>query len=338
MRDSGVGGLRRLNAHAVAEGQRASHFRFALTLVAFSATIAAAQAPPDSIRSQVEGARLGAGYAQIINLSAAPDLSAASYTIGNEQPKLKLDVIRLPYQARWVAMSPDTDLYWKLAGGYLQLKQDLPLISSSPEFGGVDSRWSAYSVSGGLLARMRLGNGFALEPALDVGIARLDNRASYNGAASALESLLNGLLFNWHTNAWLTTPSLGLAWSAGDSDGKATVRGHVARSWISTFGATDPVQEFNETANTYSVRAEYARPGEWQAFDRPLGWVVYGSYAGFFGANRDALGFTTVAELGAGLELPMSSARAKPERLRLSAGYLFGPNVRGWSIGLSIQY
>ena len=218
------------------------------------------------------------------------------------------------------------------------MKQDLPLSASDPGFGSIASKWSAYSASGGLLAKVRLGNGFTLEPALDVGVARLDNGASYNGAASALQPLLNGLLFNWHTNAWLTTPSLGLAWSTGDAEGKATVRGHVARSWISTFGATDPVQEFNETANMYSVRAEYAKPGRWQAFGWPLGWVVYGSYAGFFGANRDALGFTTVAELGGGLELPVSAEREKSERLRLSAGYLFGPDVRGWSIGLSIQY
>jgi hypothetical protein len=55
-------------------------FGIALTVVAFSATIVAAQMLPDSIRSQVEGARLGAGYAQIINFSAAPDLRAANYT------------------------------------------------------------------------------------------------------------------------------------------------------------------------------------------------------------------------------------------------------------------
>ena len=55
-------------------------FGIALTVVASSATIVAAQMLPDSIRSQVEGARLGAGYARIINLPAAPDLRAANHT------------------------------------------------------------------------------------------------------------------------------------------------------------------------------------------------------------------------------------------------------------------
>jgi len=324
---------------AIAGNARAASRRVVLgCLAAALAGPVAAQTPPDSIRSQIEGARLGTGYAQILNLAATPDLSAASYRVGTEGPTLTFDVVRLPYQAKWLELSADTDLYWKISGGYLQMKQDLPLSASDPGFGSIASKWSAYSVSGGLLAKMRLGNGFTLEPALDFGVARLDNHASYTGAATELQPLFDGLLFNWQANAWLTTPSLALAWSSGDADGRATVRGHVARSWISTFDTTDPVQEFNETANIYSLRAEYAKPSGLQTFGRPLGWVVYGNYAGFFGANRDALGFTAVAELGGGLELPVYTDRANSERLRLSGGYLFGPDVRGWSVGLSIQY
>ncbi|MBY0439768.1 MAG: hypothetical protein K2W80_16405, partial [Burkholderiales bacterium] len=70
----------------------------------------------------------------------------------------------------------------------------------------------------------------------------------------------------------------------------------------------------------------------------PLNWVAYGGYAGFFGANRDALGFSSVTEIGAGLELPTSTGRPQSERARLAAGLLFGPYVRGWTVGVSIQY
>jgi hypothetical protein len=245
---------------------------------------------------------------------------------------------RLPYQARWLALSPNADLYWKVAGGYLRLKQGFPLDVSPVGSGNIESKWSAYSVSGGLLAKVRLGSGFTLEPALDFGVARLDNRGSYEGFASALQPFLDGLLFNWDTNAWLATPSLGLEWSAADAAGKTTVRGHVARSWVSTFDATDPVQEFDEAANIYSIRAERSIPSDLRAFGRPLGWVVYGGYAGFFGANRSALGFSSVAEIGGGVELPISPDRQNAERLRLAAGYLFGADVKGWTVGMSLQY
>jgi hypothetical protein len=45
-----------------------------------------------------------------------------------------------------------------------------------------------------------------------------------------------------------------------------------------------------------------------------------------------------VAEIGAGLELPVSTDRPQSERARLAAGFLFGPDVRGWTVGVSIQY
>mgnify|MGYP000243415927 CR=1 FL=1 len=168
--------------------------------------------------------------------------------------------------------------------------------------------------------------------------ARLDNRASYNGAASVLPPLLDGLVFNWNTNAWLITPSIALAWSAPMADGTTRVRGHVARSWISSFDETDPVQQFDEAANIYSVRAEYVRPSGMTAFDRPLSWVAYGSYTGFFGADRNALGFTAVAEIGAGLETLLVADRPQGDRVRFSAAYLFGSDVRGWTVGIGLEY
>jgi hypothetical protein len=121
-------------------------------------------------------------------------------------------------------------------------------------------------------------------------------------------------------------------------EGSARVRGHVARSWIASFDETDPVQRFREATNIYSVRVEYARPTEWKAFERRMSWVAYGSYAGFFGANRGGLGFDAVAEVGGGLELPITPDTPKAERVRFQAAYLFGSGVRGWTLGLGMQY
>jgi len=68
---------------AIAGNARAASCRVVMgCLAAALAGPLAAQAPPDSIRSRIEGARLGTGYAQILNLAATPDLSAASYRSG----------------------------------------------------------------------------------------------------------------------------------------------------------------------------------------------------------------------------------------------------------------
>jgi hypothetical protein len=63
-----------------------------------------AQTVPVDVRALVNGARLGAGYAQIIGLAATPDIAAASYEIDSTANKPTLDVFRLPYQSRWLAL------------------------------------------------------------------------------------------------------------------------------------------------------------------------------------------------------------------------------------------
>jgi hypothetical protein len=267
----------------------------ALGTTAALAGVVHAQTVPDQVRAQVASARLGAGYAQMINLSATPDLSAASYRIDAIDPSADLDVLRLPYQAKWLPLSAEADLYWKLEAGWLQFKQDFPWSPTPDAAGTLGSKWTAYSVGAGVLAKVRLGSGISIEPAVDVALARLQNRTSYSGSATVLQPVLDGLLFNWNADAWLVTPGVALEWTDAVGEGRARARGHVARSRIASFDETDPVQRFREATNIYSVRVEYVHPTEWKAFERRMSWVAYGSYAGFFGANRDVLGFDAVA-------------------------------------------
>ena len=295
-------------------------------------------AAAQSVRDTIASARLGSGYAQLLNLAATPDISAARYEVQDGDTKPSIDVVRLPYEARWLALSGDSDLYWRVAGGYLQTKADLPIEVASSGAGSISGKWSAYSLGGGLLAKFRLGNGFTLAPALDVGVARLDNRASYFGAATALQPLVDGLLFNWRTDAWLVTPSVALDWTRAEADRRTSIRGHSAWSWISSFSESDPVLKFKETAGVYSIRAEHAAPTRMRLLERSLDWVAYGGYAGFFGDNRNALGFTSVAEVGVGMEAPLATSGKNSNRVRVGASYLFGPSVKGWTISLGLQH
>lgn len=177
------------------------------TLLMMAAMPAAAQSLKDIFRPLVAEANLGAGYAQMLNLAATPDIGAAHFDIDDGGNRPTIDIFRLPYQSRWRALSRDSPLYWRVSGDYLQQKEDLDV-----GFGGgsIASKWSAYSLTGELLAKIRLGNGLTLAPALDLGVARLDNRADYDRTAKRLKPFFDELLFNWRTNAWLVTPSVEL--------------------------------------------------------------------------------------------------------------------------------
>ncbi|AMO23717.1 autotransporter outer membrane beta-barrel domain-containing protein [Ramlibacter tataouinensis] len=298
----------------------------------------AVPAAAQSVRSTIANARLGPGYAQLLNLAATPDISEAHYELTGGDTRPTIDVLRVPFESRWRALSGDSDLYWRIAAGYLEVKDDFPVDAPPGDAGGISSKWSAYSLSGGLVAKIRLAGGFTLEPALDLSAAELDNRTRYSGAATSLQPLLDRILFNWRTNASLVTPNLGLEWKLATPARTVKVRGHLAWSWISSFDESDPVLKFHETAGVYSIRAEHVAPTGMQLAERALHWVVFGGYAGFFGDNRKALGFNSIAQAGAGVEAPLSITRLDSTRVRLGASYLFGSDVKGWTVSLGFEY
>jgi hypothetical protein len=296
-----------------------------------------AQSERNIVRDAIVGARLGSGYAGLLNLAATPDISAANYRVSDDVgTPFKIDILRVPYESRLFTLSRNAELSWRVAGAFLTAKEDF--VDSLFGTGSISSKWSSYDLTGGLLAKIQVGSGFTLVPGLDFSVARLDNEAEYSGGTTALQPLLDGLLFNWHTDAYLVTPNIGLEWKFARPERRVSIVGHVAWSWISSFDASDPALKFNETVGVYSIRADYAAPTRMSVFERPLDGVVRAGYAGFFGANREALGFTSVAEVGAGVEVPISANAEISRRIRLTASYLFGPNITGWAVGLGVRY
>lgn len=80
------------------------------------------------------------------------------------------------------------------------------------------------------------------------------------------------------------------------------------------------------------MRAEYLAPTGIAWGKRELDWVVLAGNSGFIGANRQALGFKSAREIGAGLELPL--AKSDILRVCVSVRYQFGRNVRGHALGI----
>jgi len=291
-----------------------------------------------SVRSTIANAQLGPGYAQLLNLAATPDISAAHYELTGGDTRPSIDVLRIPFEASWRALSNDSDLYWRIAAGHLQVEDDFQVGVPPGDAGAISTKWSATSLTGGVAIKIRLASELTLEPGIDLSAAQLDNRASYSGAATSLQPLLDRLLFNWRTSASLVTPNLGLEWKMATPERTVKVRGHLAWSWISSFGESDPLLKFHENAGVYSIRAEHVAPTGVQLGERPLHWVAFGGYAGFFGDNRNALGFNSVAQAGVGVEAPLSISHLNSTRVRLGASHLFGPSVTGWTVSLGFQY
>jgi hypothetical protein len=286
-----------------------------------------------TLQDKIAGARLGTGYAQLLNVTATPDVSSAHYDV-QENASSEIDVLRLPWESEPWMLTPRTGLSRRVAAARLGMHGNFDVGTS----GGISSKWSAYSASAGVVASIKLSDSVTLRPAVDFAVARLSNHADYTGSATALAPVLDGPLFNWSTYARLLTPNVALRWQKPLGDRRLSAEAHVGWSWISSFSESNGLLGFRETAGVYSLRLQHAMPTGLSAFDRSLDWIAFGGYAGFFGPNRDALGFTSIAEMGLGLETMILPSNEKLGKLRVGASYLTGAHVRGWTVSVGLSH
>lgn len=309
----------------------------ALGTVALSCLCGMTSASAQDLAGLDLGGRLGPGYAQVLNLVAVPDVSTARYAIDDGGGRLYVDVTRLPFETQLASLGESAGLFGRVLAGYVRMETDLPLRASGP--GQVSTRWTALGLTGGLSVRFHLTEAWTLVPGLDAGMARLSNRTDYTGSATVLQPVFDGSLFNWDANAWILTPHLGVLWDRTlDDGGRVHAQGHAAWSHVASHGEANPALRFHEKTGVYSFRVDRTIPSGHALFARPFDWLLFASHAGFAGPNRNALGFDTVSEVGAGLEVPIGPQANMTQRLRLGASWLFGGHVHGWALSAGMRF
>lgn len=329
-----LGDLRDSRGHPVARRLASG---LALACAAWLSTAPQARAQQGQVRDVIDQAPLGAVYAGLLNLGASPDLSAASYHVTGQEVDTDIDLLRVPLESPLAAL-PGGVLKWKAAGSYLRSSDVFPMDVPPFAPGAIDSTWTTFGLTGGLFGEFPLGGGFTIAPGIDLNVARLESDADYSGGAKLLKPYVDGPLFNWHTESFLAAPNLRLTWSREEAGHRIGVDGHASWSRITSFRESDSMLDFTETMGTYSLRADYAAPAGMTLLARPVDWVVLAGYSGFWGTNRNALGFETVAEVGAGIEVPVSKTPEKQTRARLTCSSLFGEDIRGWSAGFGLRF
>jgi hypothetical protein len=98
-----------------------------------------------------------------------------------------------------------------------------------------------------------------------------------------------------------------------------------------TFVLSD-VQEGRDSGHIWVTRFDLEGPTAWTLRGGEVGWTSFLGYSSLPDAG-ETLGFDEFFELGAGFELPRLG-RVPP--LELSAAWVAGPDLRGWSLGVSL--
>ena len=153
------------------------------------------------VQEDVANSNIGAGYAQMLNCCIDPSISAS---LLDAVDGTEYDVFKVPLQYEM----PIGDGGWQLA-----IRGTLSHASATNRFSlvdadlnedeSIDGEWEADSGTLGAGLIIPAGDSLSFVVAGEFGISRLESTADYNGFISEnfLAPIVDGVLFNWDTNA-----------------------------------------------------------------------------------------------------------------------------------------
>ncbi|MEH6587376.1 MAG: Solitary outer membrane autotransporter beta-barrel domain [Halioglobus sp.] len=307
-----------------------------LLLIALLAPALAANAQPnlddirDQLKNSVRNSDVGAGYAQMLNFFAEPDISASRLSADD----VDYDIFKIPLQFE----IPLADSDWQIAlrGTLSHARADSD--SELPPFGTVASEWQADSGQLGAGLIMPFSTHWSAFVAAEFGISRLQNEADYldEFGQDLLPAIADGIIFNWDTNARISGITGGLGYTTKLADKyDLNINGRYTFSHIASYSESRDLPSFSENTGTFSLKADLIHPYGVSIAELPVFGKVHLGGTAFTGNNRNALGFTHFYEVGYSVGLDISQLGYKVKSLSVGYQWNQGSDVDGYSVLLS---
>ncbi|MEO3474173.1 hypothetical protein AAFN86_20055 [Roseomonas sp. CAU 1739] len=297
----------------------------------------------DDIQQQL-GAR-GSGVLGLMGYNMTPDGSANSLQIsrGNAATELGSSVLTLSQLGAGFTVAESFPLWLE---GYLgTARYDPRAVFTNLPPRQTPLRWNNVAATIGVGYDVRIGEYLWLRPILNL-----------SGGFAASDAALFGSFVNYrtdrdvsaltdkHVNVWGIGGSLMLAYYDHRPARDIDVELRYTQIYLQTFGDTIQAARGTSMAKTLGLWARYRWPTGWEAFGRPVRWVLDGSFTSYLGDQEDTLGFSWAAKLGGGIEIDVGryevgAAGLNISRIRLVARYFIGDNnVTGTSVGIGISF
>ncbi len=282
----------------------------------------------DQLRDSVSNSDIGAGYAQMLHLFLDPSISASRL---EDDDGAEYDVFKAPLQFE----IPLEERTWQLV-----VRGTLSHASTNNTFEllddeTVDGTWKAVSGQLGLGVLAPIGEHLSWLVAGQYGISRMENTADYNGGLTEefLAPILDGILFNWETNAGIASITGGLDYRRRVYD-RYDLRlvGRYTFSHITSYSESRDLPSFEADTGTLAFKADLEHSLGASMFKLPLFGVVHLGATAFTGPTRKALGFSHFYELGYAVGIDVSERNRFFRDFSLGGQINVGRDVEGVSL------
>ena len=209
----------------------------------------------------------------------------------------------------------------------------------------IPTRWNNFTTTAGVGYDIRLTEYLYLRPTFNLaaGYAASDARL----LAGFIERRTGAdlpFLTDRHVNVWGIGGSLTLAYYDYRPERDIDVELRYTQILLQTFGDTLPAARGRSDASALGLWTRLRWPTGWEAFGRPIRWVLEGTATSYLGDQRDAIGFAWAVKVGGGIEFDIGryeigALGINASRVRLIGRYFFGDKgVTGISTGLAISF
>jgi hypothetical protein len=284
----------------------------------------------------VDVQKLVNGVLGVMSYTIAPDVTTSSLAISNAATSTtNLDLTQFGGGFTW---SKDTPLY--LEGNAAYSRYDPKFVASDgTQTRALPVKWNSVSGTGGIGWDFPISEHWVIRPifnfslgyvASDVEVAKwwIDNNTDVdlswlNGGKMRAYGLGGSLMFDYE----LFSPS---------HDDDLELR--YTNVELHNYGDTSVAVQGHATAESVSIYARRRIPTGWGTFwNRPIRYVFEGAFTKFLG-NENDVGLSHMSSVGVGLELDTSDKSIWVTRARAVLRYKFGPDVRGYAIGLAVSF
>lgn len=297
----------------------------------------------DALRSQL-ASRPG-GVLALMGYNMTPDGSANSLqvnrtTVSADQGDSTLTLSQFGFGFTWSDSFPlFTEAYLGTA------RYDPRAVFTNLPPRATPLRWNNIAITTGVGYDIRIGEYLWLRPIFNL-----------SGGYAASDASLLGSFINWrtdrdvaaltdrHVNVWGIGGSLMLAYYDYRPARDIDVELRYTQIYLQTFGDTIPAARGTAMARTAGLWARYRWPTGWEAFGRPVRWVIDSNFSVYLGDQEKVLGFAWAMKIGGGIEIDVGRYEVGAlginlSRVRLVARYFLGDNnITGASLGIGMSF
>ena len=274
-----------------------------------------------------------------VNTTSSPGLEGATLSVDTAERHSEQWRSSLGFNAEVTLKNHIFNAFWGigLVGGSLSDK--IQLTADNGQLVSLDLTRDIVSLRGSFGLVFPVNEHFKLRPVLTLAVSEVQNTTIADGI---LDDNNNSTTVTFNNNALIgsTTGSIDALYWYWRENYKLELSAHYNLIYSDSFSEDNPILNTHAWNSTAQLKSRISGPTPLISKARPWRWQAYVNHTNFITQDKKALGYTSLFEIGTGLEWQLN---VKPldwfgwQYIGFNVGIITSRNVDGFNVGLTAR-